>query len=136
MSVLSQCPGKRAGHCYGICEFFKGDRGTYLNALESGRGIVTTNAVDGSGNQYTISMPWKAGGALLQTPFWRPVALGLVSPESLTPSPDPLRNQNKEFATPFREAVYLPHAALISLILPHPLKSLTSIGLSAFVRPA
>lgn len=56
----------------------------------------------------------------------------LVSPESLTPSLDPLRSQNKEFAAPFSEVVYILHASLISLNLPHSLKSLTSHGLSAF----
>jgi len=76
---LSQCPGKRASHCY--------------------------NPGDPSDDEeeFFVSMPWKAGESLLQTPFWRPVALRLVSPESLTPSHDPLRSQNKEFATPFSE---------------------------------
>ena len=111
-------------------------RGYCLNALESGRVIVTLSLPENIIRKSLVSMPWKAGESLLQTPFWRPVALGLVSPESLTYPPDPLRSQNKEFGTPFCETVYLLHASLISLNLPHSLKSLTSHGLSAFVRPA
>ena len=183
MSVLTQCPGKRASHCYTRNRNGRRRSLLGLNALESGRVIVTksknedeyqsfivsmpwkagesllqeikkirvdiatlvsmpwkageslllseeiTNALE----NVIVSMPWKAGESLLQTPFWRPVALGLVSPESLTYPPDPLRNQNKEFGTPFSEVVYLLFASIISLNLPHSLKSLTSRGLSAFV---
>jgi len=133
---LSQCPGKRASHCYprkrsqSICR-----RSFVSMPWKAGESLLPQRRNIKTSKVYSVSMPWKAGESLLQTPFWRPVALGLVSPESLTYPPDPLRNQNKEFGTPFCETVYLLHAALISLNLPHSLKSLTSHGLSAFVRP-
>jgi hypothetical protein len=99
---LSQCPGKRAGHCYGA--LFTSFHAQYarLNALESGPVIVTDlrqvkNEVIASLNAL------ESGPVIVTTPFWRPVALRLVSPESLTSSPDPLRSQNKEFGTPFSE---------------------------------
>ena len=82
--TMSQCPGKRAGHCYLADQFVEiGPFVISLNALESGRVIVTVT-VEEIQQAVAVSMPWKAGESLLQTPFWRPVALRLVSPESLT----------------------------------------------------
>ena len=90
-AISSQCPGKRAGHCYTSHVRFFAICGGCLNALESGRVIVTAvaSASDldieelsqcpgkraghcyrtmrmSSGQSLTVSMPWKAGGSLLR----------------------------------------------------------------------